>query len=204
VHAPFLGRPAACPAFGGTCDAPEEDRQWTKQPTGSPNHPARPDKALVSWRNLGALALFLYGTTFLWLTAAFAGTGTPASGTAWTVAQLLVIATIGGFSVAAWGSYKATSWWARRWGRRRWCTVTTGSTTWSSPPPAGWGWCWTRSCTPWATRWPPWSGHRRVLHHGQSTTTLKEPTSMRTSEAPVHAAIATMTTMRMAAIQIHV
>jgi hypothetical protein len=73
----------------------------------------RPDKALVRWRNLGALALFLYGTTFLWLTAAFAGTGTPASGTAWTVTQLLVIATIGGFSVAAWGIYKATSWWAR-------------------------------------------------------------------------------------------
>jgi hypothetical protein len=75
--------------------------------------PARPDKALVSWRNLGALALFLYGTSFLWLTAAFAGTGTPASGTAWTVTQLLVIATIGGFSVAAWGIYKATSWWER-------------------------------------------------------------------------------------------
>src|SRR5512133_365075 len=75
--------------------------------------PARGEKALVSWRNLGALALFLYGTTFLWLTAAFAGTGTPASGTAWTVTQLLVIATIGGFSVAAGGIYKATSWWAR-------------------------------------------------------------------------------------------
>jgi hypothetical protein len=75
--------------------------------------PARPDKALASWRNLGALALFLYGTTFLWLTAAFAGPGTPASGTAWTVTQLLVIATIGGFSVAAWGIYKASSWWER-------------------------------------------------------------------------------------------
>jgi hypothetical protein len=74
---------------------------------------ARPDRALVRWRNLGALGLLLYGTTFLWLTAAFAGTETPASGTAWTVTQLLVIATIGGFSVAAWGSYKATSWWER-------------------------------------------------------------------------------------------
>jgi len=71
-------------------------------------------------------------------------------------------------------------------------------------PPAGCGWCWTGSCTPWATRWPPWSRPRSGPHHGQSTTTLKEPTSMRTSEAPVHAAIATMTTMRMAAIQIHV
>ena len=84
--------------------------QATNQRT---QRPARPDKALVSWRNLGALALFVYGTTFLWLTAAFAGTGTPASGTAWTVTQLLVIVTIGGFSVAAWGIYQATSWWAR-------------------------------------------------------------------------------------------
>jgi hypothetical protein len=60
------------------------------------------------------------------------------------------------------------------------------------------------SAPPVPTHWPPWSRHRRVLHHGQSTTALKEPNSMRTSEAPVHAAIATMTTMRMAAIQIHV
>jgi hypothetical protein len=75
--------------------------------------PARREKALVSCRNLGALALFVYGTTFLWLTAAFAGAGTPASGTAWTVTQLLVIATILSFSVAAWGIYKATSWWER-------------------------------------------------------------------------------------------
>lgn len=75
--------------------------------------PARQERALVSWRNLGALALFLYGTTFLWLTAAFAGTGTPATGTAWTVTQLLVITTIGGFSVAAWGIYNASWWWER-------------------------------------------------------------------------------------------
>lgn len=34
-------------------------------------------------------------------------------GTAWTVTQLLVLATIGGFSVAAWGIYKATWWWER-------------------------------------------------------------------------------------------
>jgi hypothetical protein len=78
-----------------------------------PQRPARREKALVSWRNFGVLALFVYGTTFLWLTAAFAGIETPASGTAWTVTQLLVLATIGGFSVAAWGSYKATSWWER-------------------------------------------------------------------------------------------
>jgi hypothetical protein len=39
--------------------------------------------------------------------------GIPATGTGWTVTQLLVIVTIGGFSVGAWGIYKATSWWAR-------------------------------------------------------------------------------------------
>jgi hypothetical protein len=92
---------------------------------------ARPDKALVRWRNLGALALFLYGTTFLWLTSAFAGTGTPASGTAWTVTQLLVITTIGGFSVAAWGIYKATSWWER---------LASARPSSASPPSSPTGW----------------------------------------------------------------
>jgi hypothetical protein len=72
---------------------------------------ARGGRALITWRNTGALALFLYGTTFLWLTPAFAWDGKPAGGTAWTVTQILVIPTILGFSAAAWGIYKAASWW---------------------------------------------------------------------------------------------
>jgi hypothetical protein len=71
---------------------------------------ARRDRALLTWRNVGALGLFLYGTTFLWLTSAFAGTAKPTGGTAWTVTHILVVLTVLGFSVAAWGIYKATSW----------------------------------------------------------------------------------------------
>jgi hypothetical protein len=59
------------------------------------------------------VALFLYGTSFLWLTSAFAGTGKPTEGTAWTVTQVLVVLTVLGFSVAAWGIYRAASWWER-------------------------------------------------------------------------------------------
>jgi hypothetical protein len=73
----------------------------------------RGGRALLTWRNTGALALFLYGTTFLWLTPGFAGNGRATEGTAWTVTQILVIPTILGFSAAAWGIYKATSWWER-------------------------------------------------------------------------------------------
>jgi hypothetical protein len=71
----------------------------------------RGGRAFITWRNTGALALFLYGTTFLWLTSAFAGNGKTAGGTVWTVTQILVIPAILGFSAAAWGIYKAASWW---------------------------------------------------------------------------------------------
>ncbi|HZD69729.1 MAG TPA: hypothetical protein VFA45_12750 [Actinomycetes bacterium] len=80
--------------------------------TWSHTEPRRGRK-LVTWRNTGAVALFLYGTTFLWLTAAFAGTPNPPAGTAWSITNVLAIATILGFSVAAWGVYKVTSWWDR-------------------------------------------------------------------------------------------
>jgi hypothetical protein len=68
---------------------------------------------LLTWRNTGALALLLFGTTFLWLTPAFVGNGKATEGTAWTVTQILVIPTILGFSAAAWGIYKASRWWER-------------------------------------------------------------------------------------------
>jgi hypothetical protein len=74
---------------------------------------ARPGKKWLTWRNTGSAALFLYGTTFLWLTAAFAGTPKPPAGTAWSITNVLVVATILGFTVAAWGVYKVTSWWER-------------------------------------------------------------------------------------------
>jgi hypothetical protein len=54
----------------------------------------RGGRALLTWRNTGAVALFLYGTTFLWLTPAFVGNGKTTEGTAWTVTQILVVPTI--------------------------------------------------------------------------------------------------------------
>jgi hypothetical protein len=72
---------------------------------------ARAGKRLLTWHNTGVAALFLYGTTFLWMTASFAGTSKPPVGTAWSITNVLVLATILGFSVAAWGLYKVTSWW---------------------------------------------------------------------------------------------
>jgi hypothetical protein len=74
---------------------------------------ARAGKKLLTWRNTGATALFLFGTTFLWLTAAFAGTPKPPAGTAWSITNALVAATVLGFTVAAWGVYRVTSWWER-------------------------------------------------------------------------------------------
>jgi hypothetical protein len=64
---------------------------------------------MFSFRNVFALVLFLFGTTFLWLTATW--TGSSATGTIWTVVQVLAFATIIGFAAGAWGVFKQTSWW---------------------------------------------------------------------------------------------
>ncbi|HVH53401.1 MAG TPA: hypothetical protein VNA32_04635 [Actinomycetota bacterium] len=69
-------------------------------------------KRWLTWHNTGVAALFVYGTTFLWLTAAFPGTAKPPAGTV-SITNVLVVATILGFTVAAWGVYKVTSWWER-------------------------------------------------------------------------------------------
>ena len=45
-------------------------------------------------RNLGGVALFLFGTTYLWLTPAFAGPGVPTTGVAWSITQVLVLVTL--------------------------------------------------------------------------------------------------------------
>jgi hypothetical protein len=74
---------------------------------------AKAGKKWLTWHNTGVAALFLYGTTFLWLTAAFAGTPKPPAGTAWSITNVLVVATILGFTVAAWGVYRVTFWWER-------------------------------------------------------------------------------------------
>jgi hypothetical protein len=62
-------------------------------------------------RNLGGVALFLFGTTFLWLTPSFASEGVSTTGLAWSLAQVLALVTLTGFTAASWGLFTKTGWW---------------------------------------------------------------------------------------------
>ena len=62
-------------------------------------------------RTFAAIAMFLFGTTFLWLTASFAGRPSPPTGTVWTLVNVLALCAVAGFSVGAWGLYRDHSWW---------------------------------------------------------------------------------------------
>ena len=62
-------------------------------------------------RNLGGISLFLFGTTFLWLTPAFASRGVSTDGLMWASVRLLAFATLAGFTVATWGLFHRDSWW---------------------------------------------------------------------------------------------
>ena len=64
---------------------------------------------MLTFRNVLAVGVFLFGTTYLWLTPSFVGK--PAAGVIWTVTQVLAMATILGFALAAWGIFKAAGWW---------------------------------------------------------------------------------------------
>jgi hypothetical protein len=66
---------------------------------------------MFRFRTVAAGALLLFGTTFLWFMPSFLGTGTTVDGAMWSVIQLLVLATVVGYAGAAWGLYKATTWW---------------------------------------------------------------------------------------------
>ena len=65
-----------------------------------------------TFRTLVALGLFLFGTTFLWITAAFAGRTPPPTGIAWTLVNILALVTVAGFMVAGWGVFKEHPWWS--------------------------------------------------------------------------------------------
>ena len=64
-----------------------------------------------TFSNLVAIGLFLFGSTFLWMTPAMAGTTPPPTGTAWMLTNLLSFAAVIGFTVAAWAVYKQYAWW---------------------------------------------------------------------------------------------
>jgi hypothetical protein len=62
-------------------------------------------------RNIGGVALFLFGTTFLWLTPEFATRGIPTSGAWWSITRILALVTLLGFAVATWGLFRQAAWW---------------------------------------------------------------------------------------------
>ena len=64
-----------------------------------------------TFKNLAALGLFLFGTTFMWMTPAFAGKTPPPKGTAWTLANVTALVALAGFAVAGWAVFKGYSWW---------------------------------------------------------------------------------------------
>ena len=66
---------------------------------------------MFTFRNLVALGLFLFGTTFLWMTASFAGKTPPPEGAAWTLENALALAAIVVFGAAAWAVFTDRSWW---------------------------------------------------------------------------------------------
>jgi uncharacterized membrane protein len=65
----------------------------------------------VTLKNLIAIGLLLFGTTFLWMTASLAGKQPPPTGTAWTLTNILCYAAIIGFAASAWAVFKEYSWW---------------------------------------------------------------------------------------------
>jgi hypothetical protein len=62
-------------------------------------------------RNIGGVALFLFGTTFLWLTPSFASPGVSTKGLAWSITQVLSLVTLALFAAATWGLFTKAGWW---------------------------------------------------------------------------------------------
>jgi hypothetical protein len=66
---------------------------------------------MLTIRNLGGIALFLFGTTFLWLTPAFASRDVSTDGALWAVTRVMALVTLAGFLVATHGLFRRYSWW---------------------------------------------------------------------------------------------
>jgi hypothetical protein len=66
---------------------------------------------MFTFKNVMAIGLFLFGTTFMWMTASFAGRTPPPDGAVWTVENILALVAVIGFAAAGWGVFKELSWW---------------------------------------------------------------------------------------------
>ncbi len=66
---------------------------------------------MFEFKNWMAIGLFLFGSTFLWMTRDFLADRRVGTGIVWSIVQVLVFVAIAGFAVAAWGVFKEASWW---------------------------------------------------------------------------------------------
>jgi hypothetical protein len=62
---------------------------------------------------VAAATLLVYASTFLWMTAWYAGTKKPPGGATWAIASVGALASLALFTLAAWGVFKSKSWWER-------------------------------------------------------------------------------------------
>src|SRR4029078_5655885 len=62
-------------------------------------------------QNIGGAGLFLAGTTWLWLTPAFASKAVSTSGLTWAITRALCLLTVVGFCVATYGWFTRHEWW---------------------------------------------------------------------------------------------
>jgi hypothetical protein len=62
-------------------------------------------------RNLGGVSLFLAGSTWLWLTPAFASRGVSTTGVLWAITRVLCLLTVAAFCLATWGLFSRGAWW---------------------------------------------------------------------------------------------
>jgi hypothetical protein len=66
---------------------------------------------MFSFKNWVAMAFFLFGSTFLWMTRDFLANPREGTGALWSAVQVLVLVAIVGFTVAAWVVFKEATWW---------------------------------------------------------------------------------------------
>lgn len=65
-----------------------------------------------TFRNVAALGIGLFGTTFLWLLPSFGDVERAPSGGVWTAIQVTVFALVLGLAGSAWGLYRQHAWWS--------------------------------------------------------------------------------------------
>jgi hypothetical protein len=66
---------------------------------------------VVTIRTMGGIALLLAGSTWLWLTPAFAARDVTTTGALWSVTRVLCLLTIAGFCLATVGLFAREPWW---------------------------------------------------------------------------------------------